>query len=130
MGPGNCPFRVMLKRLKLSDLGLQDLQSLCKNCYAFCSSGVKASHCETVLNNHEPESETEWESLLKPFDLEKLRKSLNWISPNQLRKLLELPLDVSTSVKLFQWAGTQKGYCHSFDVYCALIDKLGAARGI
>ncbi|CAA2980395.1 pentatricopeptide repeat-containing At5g64320, mitochondrial-like [Olea europaea subsp. europaea] len=73
------------------------------------------------------ESETEWERLLKPFDLIELRKSLNKISPFQLNKLLELPLDVSTSMELFQWAGAQKGYCHSFDVYYTLIDKAGAA---
>ncbi|KAE9452749.1 hypothetical protein C3L33_15348, partial [Rhododendron williamsianum] len=65
----------------------------------------KPSDSGPVVNSHESESETDWEGLLKPFDLEKLRKSLNWITPFQLRKLLELPLDVPTSMEIFQWAG-------------------------
>ncbi|RVW33619.1 Pentatricopeptide repeat-containing protein, mitochondrial [Vitis vinifera] len=83
---------------------------------------------DTVFNNTNGlDSGTEWERLLKPFDLPELRTSLTRITPYQLCKLLELPLDVPTSMELFQWAGTQKGYCHMFDVYYMLIDKLGAA---
>ncbi|XP_055961177.1 pentatricopeptide repeat-containing protein At5g64320, mitochondrial [Mercurialis annua] len=74
------------------------------------------------------ENETEWERLLKPFDLKELRRSFNQITPFQLCKLLILPLDVSTSMAIFQRAGSQKGYCHTFDVYHVLIDKLGAAK--
>ncbi|XWS52208.1 hypothetical protein CRYUN_Cryun11dG0047300 [Craigia yunnanensis] len=74
------------------------------------------------------ESENEWERLLKPFVLDELRKSFNKITPYQVCKLLELPLDVPTSLKLFQWAGSQKGYCHTFHVYYVIIDKLGAAK--
>ena len=66
---------------------------------------------------------TECERLLKPFDLKVLRKLLN-----QIRKLLELPLDVLMSMEIFKWLGARKVYCHSFDVYYALIDKLGASR--
>ncbi|KAG6771037.1 hypothetical protein POTOM_022381 [Populus tomentosa] len=79
--------------------------------------------------DNESAHETEWERLLKPFDLKELRRSFNKITPFQLCKLLELPLDVETSMEIFKWAGAQKGYCHSFRVYYLLIDKLGAAAG-
>ncbi|WCJ36467.1 Pentatricopeptide repeat (PPR) superfamily protein [Euphorbia peplus] len=72
--------------------------------------------------------ETEWEKLLKPFDLKELRNSFNRITPFQLCKLLELPLDVSTSMQIFQWAGSQKGYGHTYEAYYLLIDKLGEAK--
>ncbi|KAK8543591.1 hypothetical protein V6N13_076394 [Hibiscus sabdariffa] len=78
--------------------------------------------------SNQSDSENEWHALLKPFDLDELRKSFNKITPFQLSKLLELPLDVPTSLKLFQFAGSQKGYCHTFDVYYVLIEKLGAAK--
>ncbi len=65
---------------------------------------------------------TECERLLKPFDLKVLRKLLN-----QIRKLLELPLDVPMSMEIFKWPGARKVYFRLFDVYYALIDKLGAA---
>ncbi|KAK3000037.1 hypothetical protein RJ639_022634 [Escallonia herrerae] len=98
----------------------ENLQSRYKNpTFFFCTSSG---------NGNGSEPETEWERLLKPFDIKQLRKSLNKITPYQLKKLLELPLDVSTSMEIFQWAGHQKGYCHSFDVYYALIDKVGAAQ--
>ncbi|CAN1143230.1 Pentatricopeptide repeat-containing protein At5g64320, mitochondrial [Linum perenne] len=74
------------------------------------------------------EEETEWERLLKPFDLKELRRCLSHrVTPLQLCKLLRLPLDVSVSMELFQRVGAQKGYVHTIDVYYALIDKLGAA---
>ncbi|CAN1143228.1 Pentatricopeptide repeat-containing protein At5g64320, mitochondrial [Linum perenne] len=74
------------------------------------------------------EEETEWERLLKPFDLKELRRCLSHrVTPLQLCKLLRLPLDVSVSMELFQRVGAQKGYMHTIDVYYALIDKLGAA---
>lgn len=69
--------------------------------------------------------DTEWENLLKPYDLKHLQRSLNPITPSQLCKLLELPLDVPTSMDLFEKAGLQRGYIHSFHVYYLLIDKLG-----
>ncbi|KAE8682700.1 G-type lectin S-receptor-like serine/threonine-protein kinase RKS1-like [Hibiscus syriacus] len=78
--------------------------------------------------SNQSDSENEWHKLLKPFDLDELRKSFNKITPYQLSKLLELPIDVPTSLKLFQWAGSQKGYCHTFDVYYVIIEKLGAAN--
>ncbi|CAN1303396.1 Pentatricopeptide repeat-containing protein At5g64320, mitochondrial [Linum perenne] len=74
------------------------------------------------------EEETEWERLLKPFDLKELRRCLSHrVTPLQLCKLLRLPLDVSVSMELFQRVGAQNGYVHTIDVYYALIDKLGAA---
>ncbi|PQQ00757.1 pentatricopeptide repeat-containing protein [Prunus yedoensis var. nudiflora] len=82
---------------------------------------------DRVLNTNGSESENEWEKMLKPFDLNELRKSLVQITPIQLCKLLELPLDVPTSMEIFELVGAQKGYWHSFDVYYVLIDKLGAA---
>ncbi|KAJ6332346.1 hypothetical protein OIU76_010686 [Salix suchowensis] len=85
----------------------------------------------SVFNSkdNDSEHENEWERLLKPYDLTELRRSFNQITPFQLCKLLELPLDVETSMEIFKWAGAQKGYCHSFSVYYLLIDKLGAAAG-
>ncbi|KAK4364652.1 hypothetical protein RND71_016010 [Anisodus tanguticus] len=74
------------------------------------------------------ESGNEWERLLQPFDFKQLQRSLNKITPYQLNKLLALPLDVPTSMVLFQWASSQTSYCHSFDVYYTLIDKLEAAK--
>ena len=113
----------MLKRSKLSTYLCANSKSLYKvSRFTYFSSESKGNGFDT-----ESESETEWEKLLKPFDLEQLRKSLNKITPYQLNKLLELPLDVPTSMEVFQWAGKQKGYCHSFNVYYTLIDKLGAA---
>ena len=125
----------MLKISKLSTHLSKKLQFLFKiHCFAIYLGGVSSRNFSddghgVFLNdkNGLSESETEWERLLKPFDLEELRKSLNQISPYQLCKLLELPLDVPTSMEIFEWAGAQKGYCHSFDVYYVLIDKLGAA---
>jgi pentatricopeptide repeat protein len=119
----------MLKRSKFSTHVSKKLESLLKGHYfAISSSGASRDFSDTVLNdNNGSESETEWERLIKPFDLKELRKSLIQISSDQLCKLLKLPLDVPTSMEIFEWAGTQKGYCHSFDVYNALIDKLGAA---
>ncbi|GJV94236.1 pentatricopeptide repeat-containing protein [Tanacetum coccineum] len=76
----------------------------------------------------ESDTETDWVKLLKPFDIEKLKESLNKITPLQLYKLLKLPLNVSILVELFDWANTQKGYCHTFDVYYVLIDKLGSCQ--
>nr|CAD1837727.1 unnamed protein product [Ananas comosus var. bracteatus] len=35
--------------------------------------------------------ENAWEKLLKPFDLDQLRSSLNPLTPRRLRKLLDLP---------------------------------------
>ncbi|CAL1393816.1 unnamed protein product [Linum trigynum] len=73
--------------------------------------------------------ENEWERLLKPFDLKELRRTLSHrITPFQLCKLLHLPLDVSISMELFNRVGAQKGYMHTFDVYYALIDKLGGSN--
>ena len=125
----------MLKISKLSTHVSKKLQSLFKTHYfAIYLGGVSSRNFSddghgVFLNDNNglSESETEWERLLKPFDLKELRKSLNQISPYQLCKLLELPLDVPTSMEIFEWAGAQKGYCHSFDVYYVLIDKLGAA---
>ncbi|RYR00374.1 hypothetical protein Ahy_B07g088503 isoform F [Arachis hypogaea] len=74
----------------------------------------------------EESSDNEWERLLKPFGLKQLRSSLSPISPSQLCKLLLLPLDIPTTMELFEKAGSQNGYSHSFDVYCILIDKLGS----
>lgn len=76
--------------------------------------------------SNDTESDTEWERLLKPFDLKQLQRSLSPISPFQLCKLLKLPLDIPTSMEFFQRAGAQMGYSHTFDVYSILIDKLGA----
>ncbi|KAK6115765.1 hypothetical protein DH2020_008034 [Rehmannia glutinosa] len=96
---------------------------------SFYACGVNESFVRGNANDsYGVESETEWERLLKPFDLEELRKSFNRITPFQLNKLLQLPLDVHTSMQLFQWAGSQMGYRHSFDVYYTLIDKAGAVK--
>lgn len=109
----------MLKRSSFSSTHLlQILKSLNKTqIYPFSTSNGNGS-CS--------ESETDWGKLLKPFDIEQLRESLHRITPLQLQKLLHLPLDVSTSLEIFNSAGTQKGYAHTFDVYYALIDKIGA----
>ncbi|CBI38482.3 unnamed protein product, partial [Vitis vinifera] len=121
----NYPFTVMLKIPKFT----KNLQYFFKTpSFSISPSGFNRFYNDTVFNNTNGlDSGTEWERLLKPFDLPELRTSLTRITPYQLCKLLELPLDVPTSMELFQWAGTQKGYCHMFDVYYMLIDKLGAA---
>ncbi|KAK9086323.1 hypothetical protein Syun_028717 [Stephania yunnanensis] len=82
--------------------------------------------CGVSLDTSQLASENEWEKLLKPFDLEELQKSLNHITPRQLCQILMLPLDLPTLVEIFEWADTQVGYSHTFDVYLILIDKLGA----
>ncbi|CAI9270229.1 unnamed protein product [Lactuca saligna] len=112
-------LQIMLKRSKFSSTYvLQILKSLNKTqIYPFSTSNGNGS-CS--------ESETDWARLLKPFDIEQLRESLHRITPLQLQKLLHLPLDVSTSLEIFNSASTQKGYAHTFDVYYALIDKIGA----
>ncbi|KAI6703344.1 hypothetical protein NL676_012480 [Syzygium grande] len=100
-------------------------------CCSLCTAASeKVNVVGTLLgmNESDTEKETEWERLLKPFDLEELRKSLTGISPYQLCKLLVLPIDVPMSMELFERAGAQKNYSHTFDVYCILIDKLGAAK--
>ncbi|KAJ0082931.1 hypothetical protein Patl1_09698 [Pistacia atlantica] len=115
----------MLKTPKLTSLVSKTLlKSLFKvPCFAVYSSGFISD--STIFRSNESESDNEWERLLKPFDINELRKSLNKITPYQLCKLLALPLDVDTCMQLFSWAGAQKGYCHTFDVYYVLIDKLG-----
>ncbi|KAJ0017725.1 hypothetical protein Pint_09483 [Pistacia integerrima] len=115
----------MLKTPKLTSLVSKTLlKSLFKvPCFAVYSSGFISD--STIFRSNDSESDNEWERLLKPFDINELRKSLNKITPYQLCKLLALPLDVDTCMQLFSWAGAQKGYCHSFDVYYVLIDKLG-----
>ncbi|GLT80204.1 hypothetical protein SLA2020_516570 [Shorea laevis] len=69
-------------------------------------------------------SENECNRLLKPFDVNELKKAFNRITPSQLCKLLALPIYVPASVRLFQWAFSQRSYCYSFDVYNVLFDKL------
>lgn len=63
------------------------------------------------------DDENECEKLLKPFDIEELRDTLYGITPHQLCKILKLPLSVPVSLEIFEWAGRQMGYSHSFDVY-------------
>lgn len=118
----------MLKRSKLLIHIREELGTLYKNpSFAFCTC-MTDDKCGNAKGSGGSESENEWERLLKPFNLKQLRRSLNKITPYQLNKLLALPLDVPTSMELFQWAGSQTSYCHSFDVYYTLIDKLGAAK--
>ncbi|BBH00650.1 Pentatricopeptide repeat superfamily protein [Prunus dulcis] len=118
----------MVLRLHISTPLTIRLQSLLKtHCFAIFSAGYVTDTSDRVLNTNGSESENEWERMLKPFDLNELRKSLVQITPIQLCKLLELPLDVPTSMEIFELVGAQKGYWHSFDVYYVLIDKLGAA---
>ncbi|KAJ8750455.1 hypothetical protein K2173_015594 [Erythroxylum novogranatense] len=95
--------------------------------FIFATGYLSGYHISSIKDD-EFECENEWERLLKPFGLKELRRSLYKITPFQLCKLLELPLDVSTSLELFQWAGAQREYCHSFEVYFALIDKLGMSK--
>ncbi|KAJ0960643.1 hypothetical protein J5N97_001471 [Dioscorea zingiberensis] len=116
-------IEVMPQRLHLATRSAIKLRSLCK-CHRFFSCLSKDS-CLDARNSN---SESEWVKLLKPFDLGELRKSLVSITPRQLCRLIELPLDLSTSMDIFNWAGAQKGYSHSFDVYYVLISKLGEAK--
>ncbi|XP_039137427.1 pentatricopeptide repeat-containing protein At5g64320, mitochondrial-like [Dioscorea cayenensis subsp. rotundata] len=83
---------------------------------------------ESSLDDQKSSPDNEWVRLLKPFDLAELRESLVGITPRQVSRFLELPLDVSTCLDIFNWAGAQKGYSHSFDVYFVLVRKLGEAR--
>lgn len=83
---------------------------------------------ESSLDAQKSSPDNEWVRLLKPFDLAELRESLVGITPRQVSRFLELPLDVSTCLDIFNWAGAQKGYSHSFDVYFVLVRKLGEAR--
>ncbi|KAL0366052.1 UNVERIFIED_CONTAM: Pentatricopeptide repeat-containing protein, mitochondrial [Sesamum radiatum] len=117
----------MLNRSKCWLCISQKLHSLPKTLtVSSYACGINESFAHSNANSsYGPESETEWERLLKPFDLQELRRSLNRITPFQLNKLLQLPLDVPTSMELFQWAGSQNSYRHSFDVYYTLIDKVG-----
>lgn len=120
----------MLKRSKLSVHMSKSLQYLFKTpCTGVCSGGSFNHSGDTheLVNVEGSESENEWEKLLKPFDLEDLPKSMVRMSPFQLCRLLQLPLDVQTSIEIFERAGLQKGYCHTFDAYYVMIDKLGAA---
>ncbi|KAL0401186.1 UNVERIFIED_CONTAM: Pentatricopeptide repeat-containing protein, mitochondrial [Sesamum latifolium] len=120
----------MLNRSKCWFCISQKLHSLPKTVtVSFYACGINERFAHSNANSsYGPESGTEWERLLKPFDLQELRRSLNKITPLQLNKLLQLPLDVPTSMELFQWAGSQNSYRHSFDVYYTLIDKVGAAK--
>lgn len=120
----------MMLGLRLSLCNLQKLhifpKALIISCYSY---GVYGSLIHNNANGGSgAESENEWERLLKPFDLEELRKSFSGITPFQLNKLLQLPLDVPTSMELFQWAGSQKGYRNTFYVYYTLIEKVGSAN--
>ncbi|KAL5974440.1 hypothetical protein ACLOJK_031105 [Asimina triloba] len=113
---------VMLNRFKVATCLDKTISSYCKShCHLFCSSG------STNLDSGGSDSSNEWEKILRPFDLEELRKSFNQITPQRLCSLLELPLDVPTSMEIFDWAGRQRGYSHSFNAYYAVINKLGEA---
>ncbi|KAJ6700334.1 PENTATRICOPEPTIDE REPEAT-CONTAINING PROTEIN [Salix purpurea] len=120
----------MLKGPKLAPPVSKTLQIFIKiQSASLFPSGFVRNFSVFNSKDNDSENETEWERLLKPYDLTELRRSFNQITPFQLCKLLELPLDVETSMEIFKWAGAQKGYCHSFSVYYLLIDKLGAAAG-
>ncbi|KAJ6408530.1 hypothetical protein OIU84_011785 [Salix udensis] len=120
----------MLKGPKLAPPVSKTLQIFIKiQSASLFPSGFVRNFSVFNSKDNDSEHETEWERLLKPYDLKELRRSFNQITPFQLCKLLELPLDVETSMEIFKWAGAQKGYCHSFSVYYLLIDKLGAAAG-
>ncbi|KAJ6747786.1 PENTATRICOPEPTIDE REPEAT-CONTAINING PROTEIN [Salix koriyanagi] len=120
----------MLKGPKLAPPVSKTLQIFIKiQSASLFPSGFVRNFSVFNSKDNDSEHENEWERLLKPYDLTELRRSFNQITPFQLCKLLELPLDVETSMEIFKWAGAQKGYCHSFSVYYLLIDKLGAAAG-
>ncbi|KAM0937680.1 putative tetratricopeptide-like helical domain superfamily [Dioscorea sansibarensis] len=113
----------MPQRLHLATRSAIKLRSLRK-----CLHSISCLSKESSLDAQKSSPENEWVRLLKPFDLAELRESLVGITPRQVCRLLELPLDVSTCLDIFNWAGAQKGYSHSFDVYFVLIRKLGEAR--
>ncbi|KAJ3674304.1 hypothetical protein LUZ60_004920 [Juncus effusus] len=85
------------------------------------------SHPNSSSNSLSRPPLKEWENLLAPFDLHQLRLSFNRITPKRLCQLLNLPLDISTCLNLFDWVSTQKGYVNSFSVYFTLVRKLAIA---
>ncbi|KAL3634269.1 hypothetical protein CASFOL_021323 [Castilleja foliolosa] len=100
------PIKDMLNRSKLGLCIFQKLKLLPNP--LVLSSSDRFVHSNANDSNGS-ESETQWERLLKPFDLEELRKSFNTITPFQLNKLLQLPLDVSTSIGVVSMGWVPEG---------------------